>query len=332
MASGNRRALLVFEVIIYVVLFGGASEFLLRVLNPQPRVQMIRKDMLPIRVLHGEPVFVTVDTPEHQNEGCPSEGTLDVAMFGSSIFYSTPYTYPQSLAARLQKRLDAGGEGRCVIDYAQPAHTFDSKLALAKDAIPRFQPEIVLWEVWMNDPGGYTLIDGDAYNLTGLELDGDGYPIAIPLPGPIHRALFRHSRLYWYGTLSVSGMFSGTKDYRDKIWDDVLAEGYPELLRLTRAAGSRLVLVLCPPLDHGFAESADQVPVAYQKVLDFAAANGIEALILADALRDEDFMALRGDPCCHYNEDGLEAVADVLEAAVNAGPEGDYPGAVHRTP
>jgi hypothetical protein len=50
-------------------------------------------------------------------------------------------------------------------------------------------------------------------------------------------------------------------------------------------------------------------------VLGAARRSGVTAIRLEEALRAEDYLALRQDPCCHFNAAGHRAIAAVLARA-----------------
>jgi hypothetical protein len=302
------------------VLAAAAAEASVRWLKPTPRVQVVRggealtPDVRPIRMLHGEPTWDEVGSVPRRNLDCQRDDTIDVLMLGSSIFFGVSYEAEQVMSAALQRRLDAVEPGRwCVLNFGQPGYTSGPKLALAKEYIAKLQPEVVLWELWTNDPGGFTKIGDDAYNLTRLELDDEGYPLFRAwIPRSLHQLLFRSSRFWEYASLALTPTVRGDSQ---RVWGEFARDVLPTMVELTEEAGSAWSIVYTPPLNTSFEESAarsNKRMYGYAEVAKWADAQGVAQLDLAAALAGQDPKDLRHDPCCHYNVAGHEAVADAL--------------------
>ena len=103
------------------------------------------------------------------------------------------------MGQRVQEAVDVAAPG---LVRAQPAQAgFTSHGKLAREAwIPRLKPDVVVWELWTNEPGGFTMIAGDAYNLTGVPVDTEAIPPRPFLPEAVHHVLFEHSKAWWYAT------------------------------------------------------------------------------------------------------------------------------------
>ena len=52
--------------------------------------------------------------------------------------------------------------------------------------------------------------------------------------------------------------------------------------------------------------------MAVRSVRAWAEREGDEYAVHAEALRDQDYEALRHDPCCHYNREGQQRVGRVI--------------------
>lgn len=305
-----------------VGLFLATAEVAVRTWDPTPRLQIIRsedhdgEEGVPIHRVDGEPVWEDFGTVPRRNAGCDGDAATDVVLLGSSITFGVRLAPEDTVGARLQGLLD-GARPWCVRNHAQPGFTGRSKLAAAKEALPALAPEVVLWEVWHNDGGGYTMIGPDAYNLTSLPVDEQGYPRGL-LPGGLHRAAFRSSAFYHYLTLALAQPPEAGKL---EAWQAYVDGVLPEVLALTEAHGGRLGLVLMPPLHQPFAESAKRTREGlpgYLEVVTWAEAAGVPYLDVADALRGEDVEALRIDACCHYSAAGSARIAEVLVPFVEA--------------
>ncbi len=289
---------------LWAVLFAATGELVVRTLNPDPRVQIIRATQSPLRLVEGEPIWEGHDSAPRQNEGCVAPGTENVLVLGSSVFFGTGLDADEIFTAHLQR---AAPPGRCYLNFAQPGTSARTKLAWARDTLSRVDVELVLFEVWGNDPGRYVLLGDDAYNLAHLQLRDDGYPRWPPLPGPLHRAAFHSSRFYEYTAVTLTPTRG-----RRFLWKDLVADVMVPLVDLVAEHGATLVLVPVPSLDRPFAEWADNPSLELAPARDLAAQRDITLIDLAQALRDEDVRALRADTCCHYNADGHEVIATRL--------------------
>jgi len=308
----------------------GLAEGLVRVLQPVPRVQIVRAPDGPqasireLRVLHGQPVWVYGDSEARQDPGC-DPGDRVVLMLGSSIFWGTSYEADEVVSARLDAAL---GPGWCVRNHAQPAFTGGPKLAVAKEVIPELRPDVVLWEVWGNDPEGYVLLGGDAYNLTGRRVDGRGHPVLVPFLTEDQRAwAFEHSALFEYAALALAPR---EPDFQEARWRVHLDERLPALKSLVDEVGARLVLVAAARLDQPFSQTiAKQAEPqhAFAKVQAWATAQGVRWVDAAQGFEDAglDVAAVAHDACCHLNPRGHEALARLLGPVVldEAPVEGD---------
>lgn len=313
-----------------------AGEGFIREARPMPRAQIIRGTTGPtafqheITLLDGQPVWSEGGTVERRNDACQTPESYDVLLLGSSIFYGTSYGPDEVMSAHLQAALDAGGDGPwCVHNYGQPAFVSKTKMALATEAIPRLRPELVVWEMWHNDPGGFTMLGPDAYNLTGMALDADGYPWAWPMPASVHHRLFHASRLYEYAVLALAARPEGTYE---AAWRDLLDVTMPRLRALTEAHGGELIVVFTPFLDRPFAESAkpEQQKRGYAWARRWVEEERVVAHDLAVALSGESVEALRHDTCCHYSAAGHAKVGGhlatwVREARARRGATGGAP-------
>ncbi|MCB9682291.1 MAG: hypothetical protein H6733_12560 [Alphaproteobacteria bacterium] len=314
--------------VLGLALFAGTAEVAVRLLKPTPRLQVVHggatlePGVHQIRVLHGEPVWDEADSAARQDPGC-APGATDVVLLGSSILWGTGYPHDEVVSHYLQADLAAQGSW-CVRNHAQPAFVGTNKLAVAEDVLPRVEPAVVVWEVWANDAGDYTLIGDDAYNVGTVQTDADGWPVAVPgVPTALHHWLFQHSRAWNYLTLAAVPEAPGAYE---ATWGRMRDTILPRVLALTEAHHGKLLLVFMPFLDKPFAASVaferDRLR-GYQWVHAWAEAHGVATIDVAQAFVDRDPVALRNDPCCHYNPAGHEALAALLAPTVRRlGEEG----------
>lgn len=318
----NRVARATLGAVVTITIFALTAEAAVRVFEPMPRMQVVRGgaqksgDVAYVRQLNGQPVWEHSDSEKRQDPGCADDAT-DVVMLGSSILWGTGYKHDQVVSHHLQERL---GEDWCVRNHAQPAFVGKSKLAVAQAVIPEFKPEVVVWEVWANDNGGFSMVGEDAYNLETLVTDDHGYPVLSPVgvPGPLHRTLFEYSQLWWYLTLTFPAREPGAYETS---WRELVDETLPEVKRLTEAHGGQLVLVYMPFLDRTFEESVtfeNEKMRGYQWTRAWADAHDVAQVHVARSWVDKDHEALRHDPCCHYAPAGHAELAALLEPTLRA--------------
>lgn len=311
-------------VLVGLAVFAMVAELTVRMVDPMPRSQVIRpgtggsNGMPGFRVVGDTPLWRAQDSERRRDPGC-EPGSRNVLLLGSSIFWGTSYNAQDVVSAKLQERLDPTRASLCVRNYAQPAYVGANKLAELEEALPELQPVVVVWEVWTNEPDGYTVIDGAAYNLARGAVDAEGYPVSIPgLPASVHHFLFRTSEFWEYAHLAMS-TYDAT--LYEAVWRAHLSGRMARAKQAIDAVGARWVLVLMPPLDRPFAEFSKEIRFrnrGYSWVIQWADENGVPWIDVADALRDRDYKGLRHDPCCHLNPAGHEALAELLAPRIQA--------------
>lgn len=296
----------------------------MRVVDPTPRVQIVvdapRNLEAPgLHTLHGEPVWRQIGTTPRENPDC--DGARRVLLLGSSILWGVGLPAEQTVGPRLQATLNAtDGPGRwCVHNHAQPAFTSAGKWAVGRDAIDALQPDVVIWEAWMNDAGGFTRLGDAAYNLTGVPTDDAGYPTPIvPMPGALHHGLFHLSEAWRYATLAS---VRPTRDGREAAWRHLTDHTLPAARDAVEAHGGTLIVVYAPRLDRPFAQSVQEHATevqGYRHVRGWVERSGTVAYDLAEALAGRDPEDVRLDPCCHYDAGGHEVLARTLSPWVRA--------------
>lgn len=294
------------------------GEGLVRVLNPTPRVQIVRAQRpgvergMDITVRHGQPTWEQGDTGPRGNLDCV--GRTHVAIFGTSISFGVYYEWDQSLAPQLQRRLDAIDPGGfCVHGFAQPAYAGWNKLALARDLVPQLKPDVVIWEVWGNEADRYDEIEGDWYNFHMRQLDAGGVPYVVPLPVALNRWLFLSSRLYHFGVLALAPAARAG----EAIWSEFRATYLPELDRLFAAHPAKVILFAPTYLDRSLEMQAANPPQEVQVMRAWGDARGAPMVWLAEAWQGRDPAELRSD-YCHFSPAGSAAAAEVLVPLVLA--------------
>lgn len=312
--SGGFTPLRLFLVLVGGLILGlGLAELSVRVFKWTPPMQIVRG--YGLHEVDGVPVWEQAS--DRHNRACvdahPERTRL--LFFGSSITFGVGLAAAETFTAALQERLNAAQPtpGFCVLNFAQPGFAFQQKYAVARAEVARYRPALILWEDWV-EWREYRLIGDAAYGLGDLRVRPDGFVGMAGVPDAINRLLFAHSRLYEYLTLSLGERVerpSGPWEL-PAFFDAHLAE----VVQLAQSVGARLVLYLAPPLDQPFAATDAAPPDWHGPILDFARTHGVPAYRLQHELRDQDYLALRLDPCCHFNAAGHRALVPVMERIV----------------
>lgn len=263
-----------------------AAEALFRIVHPPSRVQTIHS----IRMLDGVPVWAA---SHDDRTGLPcAPGKPVVAFVGSSILYGSGTDAEHVFTARLR----AERPDLCIVNLAQPGYGYGQKLAVARESLTGLHPVQVYWEVWANDLSTFTVVGDRAYNLGGLDIE----------PG----WLFTHSEAWAHLVVSRARPIPQGNDPWSR-------------LDLSGVLPFSPVLVFAPPLERPFAATAADPPDFERVLRPWGEAHGLRTLSLAEALIDQDHLALRADPCCHYNAAGHERLAEIFGAMLPpaAGPD-----------
>jgi hypothetical protein len=277
-----------------------------------PPVQIVRG--YGLHTVDGVPLWA--QSTDRYNRGCVERHPerIRILFFGSSITYGVNLNADEVFTAALEERLNelSPTPGFCVLNFAQPGFQFEQKYAVAREEVPRYKPALILWEDWV-EWHNYHMMGDAAYGIGDLTVRPDGFIGLAGVPDPLNRFLFLHSRLYEYLALKF-----GERTY---------VPGPPEVpvfannqlikvVQLAQSVGARLVLYPTPPLDRPFAETAANLPDWHGMLMDFARAHDIPAYPLERELVDQDYLAVRLDPCCHFNAAGHRALVPVMERIV----------------
>lgn len=329
MSAGSSRVWLarLAQAALSLGLFAAMAEVTVRVTDPTPRAQVIRGGdgtkpfTFPMRDVNGQPVWEHPGSDARQDPPC-ADDPRGVLLIGSSIFWGTGVEADEAVSHHLQADLTASDPRWCVNNEAQPGFQGFSKVAIALEQIALREPEVVIWEVWANDPGGFTRIGDDAYGIDHLVRDSRGVPVLLPfLPEAWRGWLFEHSTAWEYAALALAPRQPGAQA---EAWVRYADEALPAVWAQTQAHGGRLVLAFMPWLDRPFAQSAEEHRSdneGYRRVRAWADQAGVPWVDVAEAWRDQQPEALRHDPCCHYNPQGHAALAKLLAPLVLTPPE-----------
>jgi hypothetical protein len=282
-----------------------AAEAWVRIAKPRPRRQVVRG--FGLHSVDGVPVWSVAD--DRENRACVDRHPerTRILFFGSSITFGDRLSADDVVTALLEKRLNdlQPSPGFCVLNFAQNGFDFEQKYVVARAEAARYRPALIMWENWI-EWQDYRLIGDAAYGITDFAVRPDGFIGIAGVPDSLNRALFLHSRLYEYLTLTF-----GESASRLPGPQEVTAFTNNRLIKvvdLARSVGAKLVFYLAPPLDQPFAETAATLPEWHRIILDFARAHGVPAYPLQRELIGEDYLQLRMDPCCHYNSAGHTAL------------------------
>jgi lysophospholipase L1-like esterase len=306
----------------------GGLEVAFRRAPPPPPTQFIRNHVNAVtdvsrsprlRVENGVPVW---GSPERTNLDCVRKypERTQLVFFGDSITHgSTMVSDGVVFTQRLQERLNARqpSPGFCVLNFAQPGFGFEQSEAVAQAELPRLHPTLVFWQFWANWRH-YELIGDTAYEVHAYALrDGVPCPKALRwVPSAWHAWLFQHSRVYEYTALRF-----GERNDRPYAEERTLAaqDDVARANRVVKKAGASLEVLIGAWLDKPFVPFAPDRRMEEEgltAVRDAALAQGVPVMPFQDALLGQDYLALRADPCCHFNEAGHQRVAEKLEAEV----------------
>lgn len=295
-------------------------EIAMRALNPRPPTQVVRLLDQPPRfrpsLRHGVPVWKASADREHTRCAEEFPERTRILVFGDSVTYGISLAAPEVFTALLEDGLNAGRgpSGVCVMNFAQPGFGFEQSFAVARDEILRWKPALVLWESF-GDDREYIFLHGTAYLVNApylgafarLAVRPDGSIGLTGMPAGLNAWLFAYSRLYEMLVLRWGQVEPATTIAAG---DPPGVERYRRLRALVDAAGAKLVVYFATPLDRPFAELAADPRELQRGVLEFARQHDVPTYVLPRELIDEDHLALRLDPWCHFNAVGHRVLAE----------------------
>jgi hypothetical protein len=289
------------------------AELSVRAFKWTPPMQIVRG--FGLHEVDGVPVWEQSD--DRHNRACVEQHPerTRILFFGSSITYGVGLSAAEAFTAALQEQLNGARPtpGFCVLNFAQPGFAFEQKYVVARQEVARYQPALIMWEDWV-EWRGYHMIGATAYGIGDLQVRPDGFVGMIGVPDSLNRALFRHSRLYEYLTLTLGERVP----QKEGKWElpDWFDSHLAAVVQLAAEANARLVLYLAPPLDHPFTETVAEPPDWHGLIVDFAHRHDVPVYQLQRELIDQDYLALRLDPCCHFNAAGHRALVPIMERIV----------------
>jgi hypothetical protein len=306
-----------------------ASELLLAWWAPEPRIQIIRphgmgsSEPRDMEVVDDVPLWTFPDHGPRYARDCLVEhpDAVRVVVMGSSIFAGVSIPPTEVFTRRLAERLGTD-KPVCILNLSEAAYGFQNQAKVARRELPEIRPDLVIWEMWGNSLWPYTLVGGTAYRFRELIVGNDGTPNPLRTWPPLHRFLLPRSRLYELAVLSMATPMhpkwarKQKREFAETVMKDTLRWVRDDL-------GADILTVFCPVLYTPFPEQVDRRHAEDPAIRDDRY-ESMEAVI--DALEipklhlDElfaeagiDHEPIRLDPCCHYNLEGQEVLAQILE-------------------
>jgi hypothetical protein len=291
------------------------AEALLRTVEPNPRVQVIRPERFEIEVVGGVPLWTLPG--DHglglRNEAC--EGDVHIVLAADSTLYvlgpgeggRVPLPddpLAASVGRQLQARLDRPDRRACVHNVSMPAYGPAQQQLAVERVLARHPAALVVFGVFKPD-NTFTRVGESWYPFTQYETDAAGFPrpLGLALPTAVHEALLPRSRLYEYSLLAL-----GTPD------DDAYPIGaYEQFIDWSLTRRQPALLLEMPRLSMPFDELlARRPPEGHPRIEAIARARHFPYAVLAAHLQAHRPEELRTDTCCHYNADGHAVIASVL--------------------
>ncbi len=281
------------------------SEALFRLARPAPRLQVTRPEVMGLphgfEFVDGQPLWPDYEGGNRRNEACPKPGTINVLLLGTSVTYGVTLPPESALGPRMQAELDAREPGRwCVLSAAEPAYRGGQKEAELHRAMARQHVDVVLWEMWGNDPDHTTMVGANAYSFGPMVLGPGGLPRVIPMPIPLEQWLFERSRLYQYTVLTL-----GRQVPDRERWARYPTELLPRLVQTVEQGGGRFALYAPTRMDAPLAELVKSPSMPEMRAGRWIRDNHVPLLRFAEVLKDSEVADVALDPAGHLNPEGF---------------------------
>lgn len=168
------------------------AELGVRVVNPTPRVQIIRGHVQPDDWAHAQvPMFQSEDSEDLHQLACVTENPdfRVLAIAGDSILFGAH----GDISHQLRRR--ASATGWCIVNGSEPGYYGDQQLAVAERFVERLNPEVLVWGHWKGD-GRWVQINDDSWMETSVvPVNAGGLPSPWWMPPTAGRALMARSWL-----------------------------------------------------------------------------------------------------------------------------------------
>ncbi len=312
------------------VLFAASVEVAFRVAPEDQTVQRVdlRGEPFPeVRWVDGVALWRVHGSAERENLSCNADDAVHVWLVGSSITFGVELPAAEALGARLQARFDADMPGQvCVHDRAQPAYSGPNKGASVTELLAEtepgaasgrsaLRPDVVVWELWNNEPCAYTRADPWLWSFCMLVTDEGGLP-AMGVPPAVNAGLWARSAAWrWWAVHEAQRVADVDPNLRAR---DYARDVLPASVARIRDAGVRPLAWVAAPLDQGWAEGRAQIAGVLAPVLALLGDAGWPVVWAAELLADQDPAAIGRDSCCHLNAVGSDRLAERLFPALRA--------------
>jgi hypothetical protein len=323
-----------------IALLGGLGLALLgvelgvREVDPLIRVQRVRTSEGVAFHGDGGDLYWRLTRPQQDRvlDGCPAGAAGPrVLVQGSSILYGSRVAPEEAPGPGLRAALAARGvDEPCVVNFSLPASSYATQRALLADQ-PETAARVLLWELWQNSRNTFVRTGDVAWNFGPLELGPHGVPDPFGLGAAAPWLLARSQAYTWISLTRAPRRARGVPV--QEIWAEFAPTFVDGALAEAERRGARLVVASFPGLSEPFSEQLDANARAYGPVLSLLRERGVPVVEMDRALIGQDPVALRADPCCHYNPDGVQVVSGILADAIvpmlapepNAGPTAAAP-------
>lgn len=288
------------------------AEGIIRLVNPFPKVQVIRRDR--IQMFQEGDVPIWIQDLKRMNLDCPDRypDARLVVFSGDSIFFGSGIQTEAAFTTLMQQELDRrdGPGSWCILNLSQPGYSVEQKIYWLANLMKKHTPDMVYWEVWPNESNRYRMIGDAAYDMAGVDGDTGRLPGFVPGPEWLRMWLFLNSRFFEYVVLTMFDL----EPFRSSWVTGVYLPMLDEYRNALRARGSDFALVVATRLDMPFSQMRNPRLDPQTVTLEVASSHDMRMLFLHQLLLQAgaDHMEIRYDPCCHFNEKGHRLLADIF--------------------
>lgn len=276
------------------------AEVVVRVVNPVPRVQVLRAER--VQGYRAEP-----HQPMHASGGLHELERLDciddhpdyrvVVIVSDSILHTGS---TEDISAMLRRRPST--DGWCVVNGSTPGFYGNQQLSAGLRYLDRLEPDLVIWGMWKPNGRWLAVNETTWMETSALNVGEDGRLWPKVIPAELGRVLLSRSLLAQH----VAVLLSGTAPPGP---DDFSAA--TRMAEAVRARGADMVILDFPALNVPFGQTSPKA--GSEEVLHAVRDMGFTVIDVSEAFRDEDVETLRRDTCCHYNDQGTQRLADLIE-------------------
>lgn len=207
------------------------------------------------------------------------------------------------------------------MNLAVPGYNLTNCKIALKRVLPKLPADILILGLW--DGGMYNtkLIDGVLYSADVQVIEDQKIINALPFKDEQVAKLARISKLFGLFTTAL-GILNFDYEKKSVSNTEKILLDLEEIRKLTKSMNIELALLWLPPLDRPFADQLKNPNpkldeklikvVHFQAVKKYATQHSLPLLDLRELLKDLNVEDIRLDPCCHYNQNGHEIIAERL--------------------